>query len=254
MSLREVQTAFMQAVFSKDESGIASHLTDTRGVAIYRNNIHAALTKALQAIYPVILRLVDEGFFKFAAGHYIERYPSNSGDLNHFGVHFAEFLAKFPPAAQLAYLPDVARLEWYCHRAYLAADDTTMDLQRLAAVSPENYDDLRFHLNSASHLLRSPWPIDSIWRVNQDDYRGDQAVDLNQGGIALLIQRVGNKILLSPLSAAEWAFLSAVAEDQSLAAVLESTQEIDPGVDAGALLRKFVAQETLAAFSLSATR
>jgi hypothetical protein len=254
MPLSEVQTAFMQAVFSKDASSIAPHITDARGIAIYSNNVYAALTKALRTIYPVIQSLVGEPFFNFAAGHYIDRYPSSSGDLNNFGARFAAFLGEFPSAAQLFYLPDVARLEWYCHRAYLAADDATFDLQGLATVSPQNYDELRFRLNSACHLLRSDWPIDAIWQVNQDGYGGDQTVDLDQGGVALLIQRIEHKVIMLPLSAGEWAFLNGIAEDQSLATLFEYVQEIDPTVDVGALLQKFIAQETLAAFSLSVSR
>ncbi len=250
MSLRDVQSDFMQAVFSKDESGIAPLLTDAHRVGIYRNNVYAALTKALQAIYPVVLRLVGEPFFHYAAGHYIDRHPSTSGDLNNFGVRYAEFLGEFQPAAQLPYLPDVARLEWCCHHAYLASDDAALDLQRLAEVPAENYGALRFRLNSASRVLRSPWPIDAIWQVNQDDYRGEPAVNLDQGGVALLVQRIENEILLLPLNAAEWAFLSAVAEDQPLAAIVERVLGADPKLDAGALLQKFVAQQTLTAFTL----
>jgi hypothetical protein len=252
MSLRDLQTAFMHAVFAQDHAGIAPYTEPLArgGLPVYRNNVYAALTKALQAIYPVVERLVDERFFGFAAHHYIDRYPSTSGDLNRYGAHFAAFLSEFPPAASLAYLPDVARLEWYCHQAHLAADDAPLDLQKLADVPPQHHGELRFRMNSAAHLLRSAWPIDAIWRVNQADYHGDQSVDLAEGGVSLLIQRSGHKILLHPLSAAEWRFLTGIAENQTLEKVFERVLLAEPGADAGALLRKFVAQATLVEFFL----
>lgn len=252
MSLHDLQTAFMRAVFAQDHAGIAPYTEPLArgGLAIYTNNVYTALTKALQAIYPVVERLVDERFFGFAAHRYIDRYPSTSGDLNCYGAQFAAFLSEFPPAASLAYLPDVARLEWYCHQAYLAADDVPLDLQKLAEVTPQHHGELRFRMNSAAHLMRSAWPIDTIWRVNQTDYLGDQSVDLTEGGVSLLIQRSGHKISLHPLGAAEWRFLNNLAENQTLESAFASVSLAEPGADAGALLQKFVAQATLVDFFL----
>ena len=51
-------------------------------------------------------------FFGEAARQYIVGHPSLSGDLNDYGGEFAQFLAAYPHAADLPYLPDVARLEW----------------------------------------------------------------------------------------------------------------------------------------------
>jgi hypothetical protein len=255
MSLRDLQTAFMSSVFTRDDGVIAAYLESATmpgspRMAIYRNNIYAALSKALEAIYPVILRLVGDEFFKFAARRYIDGHPSRSGDLNRFGSDFAEFLGTFKHAASLPYLPDMARLEWCCHQAYSAADDTPLDLLKLAAVPPETYGRLRFRLNHASRLLHSAWPIDAIWRVNQADYTGDQSVDLASGGVSLLLQRRENRMALMTLSAAEWQFLSALNDRQTLEVAYERAMRADPAADFGALLHTHVGQATLVEFFL----
>ncbi len=255
MSLRDMQTAFMSSVFTRDETAIAVYLESgtmpgSPRMAIYRNNVYAALSKALEAIYPVILRLVGDEFFKFAARRYIDAYPSRSGDLNRFGTDFAEFLSTFEHAASLPYLPDVARLEWCCHQAYSAIDDSPLNLHRLAAVPHEDYGRLRFRLNHASQLLRSAWPIDAIWRVNQADYEGDQAVDLSSGGVNLLIQRRENRMVLITLSEAEWQFLAALNDRQTLEAAYGCAMRADPAADLGALLHTYVSQATLVNFFL----
>ena len=255
MSLRELQTAFMTSLFTRDDSVIAAYLeaATTPGsprMAIYRNNVYAALTKALQAIYPVILRLVGDAFFKFAARRYIDAYPSRSGDLNRFGADFAEFLGTFEHTASLPYLPDVARLEWCCHQAYSAADDTPLDLPKLAAVPPETYGRLRFRLTHASRLLHSAWPIDAIWQVNQADYTGDQSVDLASGGVSLLLQRRENRMVLMTLSEAEWQFLAALNDRQTLEVACANAMRADPATDLGALLHTYVGQTTLVEFFL----
>jgi hypothetical protein len=251
MSLRDLQTAFMHAVFAQDVADVASYTDSLNSdrLSIYTNNVYAALTKALQAIYPVIERLVDEKFFRFAARHYIDQYPSTSGDLNQYGEHFATFLSEFPPVASLAYLPDVARLELYCHQAYLAANDAPLDLQRLATVPQQDHGKLCFRINSSARLLRSAWPIDTIWRVNQSDYHGDQSVNLAEGGVRLLIQRRDDKIALLPLNEVEWNFSSHIAENNTLEMACERALRENPDADIVALLQKFVAQATLVDFS-----
>lgn len=255
MSLRDLQTAFMSSVFTRDDSVIAAYLESATmpgspRMAIYRNNVYAALGKALEAIYPVTLRLVGDEFFKFAARHYIDAHPSRSGDLNRFGADFAEFLGTFEHAASLPYLPDVARLEWCCHQAHSAADDTPLDLPNLAAVPPEDYGRLRFRLNNASRLLRSSWPIDAIWRVNQTDYTGDQSADLAAGGVSLLLQRHENRMVLMTLSEAEWQFLAALNGRQPLEVAYANVMRADPAADLGALLHTYVGQTTLVEFFL----
>ena len=255
MLLRDLQTTFMSSVFTRDDTVIAAYLegatmSGSPRMAIYRNNVYAALSKALEAIYPVILRLVGDEFFKFAARRYIDGHPSRSGDLNRFGAEFAEFLGTFEHAASLPYLPDVARLEWCCHLAYSAADDTYLDLHKLAAVPPETYGRLRFRLNNASRVLRSAWPIDAIWRVNQADYTGDQSVDLAAGGVSLLLQRHENRIVLITLCEAEWRFLTALNDMQTLDVAYECAMRGDSAANLGALLHTYVGQATLVEFSL----
>ena len=255
MSLRDLQTAFMSSLFTRDDSVIAPYLESatmpgSQRMAIYRNNVYAALGKALEAIYPVILRLVGDEFFKFAARRYIDAHPSRSGDLNRFGADFAEFLGTFEHSASLPYLPDVARLEWCCHQTYSAADDPPLDLPKLAAVPPEDYGQLRFRLKHASRLLRSAWPIDAIWQVNQADYPGDQSVDLASGGVSLLLQRHENRMALMTLTEAEWRFLNALNDRQTLEVAYACALRADPAADLGALLHTYVGQATLVEFSL----
>ena len=79
-------------------------------------------------------------FFNAAVDAYVRACPSTSGDLNVYGDAFGEFLAGYPPAADLPYLPDVARLEWAVDEAGRAADrDGSPEgvLAALAGVPPE---------------------------------------------------------------------------------------------------------------------
>jgi hypothetical protein len=209
LMLRELQERFAQAVLGRDDTVLGQHvlangmtggMTGARRLQVYRNNTLASLTEALAAVYPVVRRLVGEAFFGYTAREYILAHPSVSGNLHDFGGEFAAFLARFPGAAELVYLPDVARVEWAYHQVFHEADPPPLDLAALAGVSPEHYGALRFRLHPASRLLTSPYPVLRIWAVNQEGFEGDQTVDLAEGGVKLLVIRRGLEVMLEPLS------------------------------------------------------
>jgi putative DNA-binding protein len=128
--------------------------------AVHRETTLAALTHALESIYPSCLRIVGPEFFRAMARRFAGEVPSTSPDLNDYGESFAEWLAIFPPARELPYLPDVARLDWALHRA-----------RHAPAGVP-------------ARVIRSPYPIDRI--VTMGD---DEVVSLEEGGAELAVAR-----------------------------------------------------------------
>jgi hypothetical protein len=252
-SLHELQRGFVDAIFGQDTSEfaqeiVANGLSVEHRFAIYRNNVFTHLTEALQSVYPVIQQLVDKGFFKFAAAEYISRYPSQCGDLHHYGRWFAEFLANFPPAAELSYLPDVARLEWACHEVFHEADHGPLPLEQLQAVPPERYGDLKFRLHPAARLIASSFPVHRIWEVNQPGYSGDQTLELAEGEVRLLVKRSARIVELYVLTSGEWGFLSVLADGSSFGEACEAAFAREPGFDLEPALRRWVADLTLVDF------
>ena len=182
-ALRELQAAFRDAMLDPAaEAAVLGRLeedagTGRRRLAAYRNSILGNLIGALAATYPVVERIVGTAFFREAARRYVETHPSVSGDLNDYGGDFAPFIADYPHAHELAYLPDVARLEWRVQGVYYAADAPSADLALLAEIPPGRYGELRFACDPAHARLDSPWPLDAIWQVNREGYAGDMTVD-----------------------------------------------------------------------------
>ncbi|MFO1423313.1 MAG: DNA-binding domain-containing protein [Candidatus Competibacteraceae bacterium] len=256
LGLRELQLGFAAAVLDGAEGDFDRHvraagLSGARRLQVYRNNALLSLTGALEAVYPVARRVVGDGFFQYAAAQYIARHPSRSGDLHAFGEHFPAFLESFAPAADLVYLPDVARLEWAYHRAFHAADHRPLDVAALARVPAERQGDLRFELHPATRLLESAFPILRIWRVNQDDHDGDSTVDLSEGGVKLLIVRRQNlEIEFEPLEDGEFALLRALAGDCDFVTACERAMTEQPTLDLPACVQRHVSQGVLVAFHL----
>ena len=251
-ALPELQAGFAAAVF-EDDNRIASALRagrfgGERLLQIYRHNSFASLTRALEAVYPVVARLVGEGFFRYAADRYIRQQPSTSGNLHDFGDRFALFLEAFEPATTLPYLPDVAFLEWAWHCVFHAAGHAALALEQLAAVPAAQHDRLVFALQPAARLLVSDYPILRIWQANQPD-AGEQEIDLAEGGVRLLLWRRALDIEFKILGAGEFQLLRACA-DQPFAAACAAALAAEADFDLPAALQQHVLLGTIASFHL----
>ncbi len=252
-SLRELQQRFTTAMFQGGTAGLDADIVENglpadARLGVYRESILGNLTSALAHVYPVIERLVGEAFFESAAREYVRRHPSVSGDLHEFGGEFPGFLAEFPPAAELEYLPDVAQLEWHCHRVFHAADQPPLSIEKLAVIAPEDYTALRFSMHPACRLFSSDYPVHRIWEVNQPTYLGDQAVDLAAGGVSLLITRGPSAVELHTLGEGELALLEALAADMPLSRATDLALAAEPEFELGPHLQHHIARATLVDF------
>lgn len=253
LPLRQLQLDFTQAIFGEMPPGLANSIQGGGlgagpRLEIYRNNVFTNLREALRAVYPVIDRLVGEAFFNYAADWFISIQASTSGDVEDFGMEFAEFLAHFPAAQGLSYLPDVARLEWACHQAFYAADLASLSISGLSDIPPEEFNQLRFRMHPASALLASSYPVQRIWEVNQPSFAGDQDVDLAQGGVKLLIIRRGFQIELQALGTGEFAMLEGLAAGCTVAEAYAQAAQVEPEFNFRQFLKRHLSGGTLAEF------
>jgi hypothetical protein len=247
-ALHDLQRGFAEAVFTRNLDGFAhaiapGRFTPTQHLQVYRNNVAISLTEALKAVYPTVARLVGEDFFGYAADQYIRRHPPRSGNLHDFGGELAEFLAGFAPAAGLAYLPDVARLEWAWHEAFHGADHGPLDIARLASLPAEQHGRLRFLLHPSARLITSPYPILRIWQADQTG--GEEQIDLAAGPDRLLVIRHTLEVEIDTLGAGEFVFLSALTQGASLEAAIAQALAAEPTFDAAQSLRDHVVHGTL---------
>src|SRR5690606_26423719 len=127
---------------------VPSGLTGPRGnkvdrrFAVYRNNVIIGLLDALADIFPTTQNLVGRDYFRATARLYIRAEPPSSPVIFEYGQGFADFVAGFPPARHLRYLPDVIRLERCWLDAFHAADAEPLSPATLASVSPDRLESL----------------------------------------------------------------------------------------------------------------
>ena len=245
--LRDTQLSVATSLLADDSTAAtrvrAGKLSAERRLEIYRHNVYANLRGALKDIYPVILAVVGEAFFHHAADQFVRVHPSRSGDLNQFGGDWAAFLGAYPYAAELPYLPDVARLEWAWHEAFHAGDAPPFDPDRLVSLPPDAHSALCFVLHPTVRLVKSDFPILRIWEVNQPAFTGEIEVDWNAPAELLLIHRDaedGVSVLIEHLSAAGDAFLRALVQQATLEAAATAALDIDATFDLQAFLLESV--------------
>jgi hypothetical protein len=251
-TLLEVQNAIRKSLVDRDDGEaaalLAGHVPPDR-LDIYRNTFIVGATNALRLSYPAVRRLVGEDFFASVAGIIIAGHPPQAAYLDQYGAELPAFLEQFPPAAQLPYLPDVARLEWAVSQAIHASDREPLALADLAALAPQNQGSVRFVPHPSVGLLQVSYPADTIWRAVLDgDDAALAALDLHPTPIHLLVQRCSNGIEVNRLDESEWRFAVALCTGQTLQAALDEATVID----ATALIAGHLAAGRFVGFTLAA--
>jgi hypothetical protein len=251
-TLLEVQNAMRKSLVDRDDGHasamLAGHVPADR-LDIYRNTFVGGVTKALSLSYPAVHRLVGEDFFAAAAGIHIARNPPRAAYLDLYGAEFPAFLEEFPPAAGLAYLPEVARLEWAVSQAIHASDRAPLALADLVGLAPQDQGSVRFVPHPSIGLLRVSYPVDIIWRAVLDgDDAALAALDLHPAPIHLMVQRRLTGVEVTRLDESEWQFAAALCAGRPLEAALAGAT----GIDATALIASHLAAERFVGFTLAA--
>ncbi len=244
-SLRELQQDFTHAIFGGAATPALWHSTcpDPKtkcGLAAYRNSILANLAGAVIATYPVIERIVGHDFLAAAARRYAAERPSTSGDLNAYGHDFDDFLVTYEPAAELPYLPAVARLEWQVQLVEGASDAPAQDFSALAATPPADWGMVRFQLDPAHARLASEWPLARLWAINQPGYDGDFSVDFDTPQ-TVLIHRRASGVAVEEISMPEDALLAALSAGHCLESSVDAASRQGAVFDLQAALQRFIA-------------
>ncbi len=225
--------------------------SEARGIEVYRNNYRGNLHDALADAYPVIRLLVGDPFFRLSAKRFIEGHPSRSGNLHHYGGEMAEFLTHFENTQHLVYLPDMARLEWAYHRAYLAEDVPPFDLNRLATVAVEAHPNLRWRLHPSCALFASAYPVAAIWQAHQGGSPAEFHIDLNSGGDSLLVFRNRLSTEIVSIAPASLHWLAQLQQGIAMGAATEATLSACADFDLATTLRHWLAQGVLIDFYIS---
>ncbi|WP_309506037.1 MULTISPECIES: DNA-binding domain-containing protein [Rhizobium] len=214
-------------------------LPSVKRFAVYRNNVVVGLIETLKAAYPVVHRLVGEEFFAAMARLYVLAEPPASPIMLDYGSGFPAFISGFEPAAVLPYLGDVARLERAWVEAYHATEATPLSPSVLSQLQPGDLPALRFALHPSVRIVRSAFPIVSIWQVNIDGVE-DAQIDLDEGGEDALIVRPEADVEVRRLPAGTTAFMEALQAGSLIVDALRQGLSASPRFDLAGTLHGMI--------------
>jgi len=254
-SLAEVQARWTRALVEGEDGEAADLIADdglapSARLAIHRHHHVASLTAALQTTFPVVHRLVGDGFFRYLAHEFIRTHPPAHPCLVEYGETLASFVAGFPGCQTLPYLADVAHLEWSMNRAAHADDPVPLDLGTLRTLDPRDLDDLTLRFAPSVALLASAWPVDAIWRANQPDADPDSTVDAGTGPVSLEIRRIGDDVMMRRLGDGHFAFRRALLDGESLRAATTRAVTHDADFDLARALRELFDENVLTGYRI----
>jgi len=249
-ALPEWQRQFLDALYDADAPGpcaaiLGNGLEPDARLRIYRHSSEAIHAGALRITYPAVLALVGEDCFDQTARGYRRAYPSRSGNLQIFGARFAEYLETLPDMRALAYLPDVARLEWLRQESALAEDAEAV-IPNAFTDAPANTDEtLRIDLHPSAHLLASAHPILTIWRYAMQPV--SERLVLDGEGEHVVLWREDGEVTMAAVDPASFACIASLARGNTLDAAHTAAQACDPDFDLAACLASLFRQNLIAA-------
>ncbi|SMC73625.1 DNA-binding domain-containing protein [Primorskyibacter flagellatus] len=213
---------------------------------VYRNNVAVSLTEALETGFPAIAKLIGPDNFRAVAARYLRAAPPTSPLMMHYGAGFPEFLKTVEPLAHLGYLPDVARLELALRRSFHAADHTPADPALLQDVDDDALMSCRMALAPSAHLLRSPWPIVSIWAFNMRP--GSAKPQARPEDALILRAEFDPEPLVTPEGGA--AFVTALIRGESFGSAMTAAGD---SFDVGVMLNLLFTHRAIAGISFEDT-
>lgn len=213
---------------------------------VYRNNVVGSLSDNIVATFPTIEALVGKEFLESMARSFVMKNPPPRGYLNHYGRGFHQFIKTFEPAKNLLYLPDIARLDMAINDAYFAPDDTALNADDLARVPSESLEKIHLKSRQSTTLLNSRYPLLAIRDFCLSDHE-DQTLDLDQGGVRLMVYRPHLDVEIVNLTPAEFDMLQYL-QTRSLGDALSQTINRHPDFDVQCFLQKHITLETFQAF------
>jgi hypothetical protein len=230
------QSTFRAALMTPTEPAPDS-LTDGTGqpagrrFAVYRNNVAVSLTEALITGFPACHRMMGDDMFRSMAAAYIRAHPPKSPLMMEFGQELPKFLEASAPLQQMRWIADLARLELAMRSSYHAADCDALGVAELSAIAPEALPDMRFGLAPALRILRSNWPVLTIWSqdVLTANPREGEAQDI-------LITRVDYDPQPHLLRPGDTGFLAALTAGEPLSSAADVASATIPDHDPTAIL------------------
>lgn len=208
-------------------------------IAVYRNTAIKGRIDALEANYPTVSQMVGSEWFRAAAREFVEEQPGDDPVLAAYGAGFPDWLARFVPAREMAYLAPAARLDRAWTEAHLAEEAPTLNARQAAALGLA-LTGVPARLHPSVRLFWFDWTAPSLWLAHRYPQSGAELAWRAEAE-GLLIHRPDAEVRARRVSRAEWAFLDACRKGRPFGVAALAAQSAQPGLDVPALFAGLIA-------------
>lgn len=212
---------------------------------IYRNTVLGGCVDALRANYPIVARLLGDAMFGAIAAEHAQQCPPRRPVLALYGARFPDWLEAQGWVQDIAYLPDVARIERLHIEALFACDEAPLGLDQLRG--RDEWQALRLSLHPATRFEWLTSPARSIWLSQRAEAEGELEFEWQAEGV--LFTRPGLEVQSHGLDRAAHRFLFGLRLGESVGAAALATASLYPEADIGSLFASLVNAGAFAASS-----
>ncbi|MGB2831934.1 MAG: putative DNA-binding domain-containing protein [Methylotenera sp.] len=206
-------------------------ITSNAGLQIYRRNLSATATRALEISFPTFAVLLGKEGLKVAATKFLSDHPLQSGDWGEWGETLPEWILQQDALLHLPYLADIAKLDWICHIAERSAKPYK-DRESITLLASMDAYELYLQTTASLAVMTSNFPTLEIWQAHH-------AAEINKAKwLALANQPLADgtqqyilivcekwRAIPRTISASEYAFMLALLKGQSVGDALDAVQD-----------------------------
>ncbi|MDP1948049.1 MAG: DNA-binding domain-containing protein [Nitrospirota bacterium] len=251
--LCDLQQAFSKSIIEGNHAAVTAAMaadgSALRSIALYRRLIRNNFVQVLKITYPVLHRLVGDGYFGVLARGYLKHHPSTSGDLFLYGRHLPALLQRLDAPPLLVAL---ARLEWACHEVYQAADSAPLSPDQLHAMLSADPSRITLQFHQTARFLSFPFPVHRVWLALQADVSPDAALDLPlpEEQTGLIVARSGGAVQVIPLAWLDYRLLEALSRGATVASIERLARDAESGFDFTRLMTTLLNVQAIAGISV----
>lgn len=199
---------------------------------IYAEAYFSRIYESMKDDFKATARLLGETSFQKLVADYLKKYPSNTSNIGEVGRSFSKFVSGYQDLRDSPFLTSVVELEWLAIESFYANNSGYLDSSRLAALTEEDWSEVRFKLAPSMRLLKTNWPLDQMWNLRHDESEVDSVIIefLNESQHFILM-RDGGAVSFEKITAPEYLILQRLQSEVSLTAALEEVGNLHPNQD-----------------------
>ena len=219
IELADLQEQFLNNILEKSKltpQAIDSHQPR---IWVYQNNVYSAAIEYLEHVFPALVGVVGNDYFKQLARIAIKKSPPQHGNIHEYGNIFNSIIEKRSELKKIPYLKDLVAYEWALHCAYFANNHSDLII---GEIEQDELLTTAIQLKPSIYRLDSQFPIYEIRRQSLPDFSGKVEIDLNNSQDKILVYRQNYRVVSKLLDADEALFLDVLADSENLLKAIES--------------------------------